>query len=72
MKAYAVDWRTPIALGLLTASGLLSALVSDGIGDVWSWVALAAPLVVAVFCIWRRSSTKPVFVLRNRPTDDEQ
>jgi hypothetical protein len=40
-------WRAPISLGLLTASGLLSALVSDGIGDVWSWIALATPLAVA-------------------------
>jgi hypothetical protein len=72
MKSYAVDWHTPIALGMLTASGLLSALVSDGIGDAWAWIALAAPLVVAVFCIWRRRIAKPSFVLRNRPTDDEQ
>jgi hypothetical protein len=51
----AVDWRAPIALGVLTASGLLSALVSDGIGDVWAWIALAAPLAVAVVCMRRRS-----------------
>ena len=48
-------WRAPILLGVLTASGLLSALVADGIGDVWSWIALAAPLAVAVFCMRRRS-----------------
>jgi hypothetical protein len=58
MKARAaVDWRAPIALGVLTASGLLSALVSDGIGDVWSWLALAAPLAVATYCIWGRSKS---------------
>jgi hypothetical protein len=72
MKAHAVDWRTPIALGMLTASGLLSALVSDGVGDAWSWIALATPLVVAVLCIWPRRSAKPAFLLRNRPTDSER
>ncbi len=50
-------WRAPIALGLLTASGLLSALISDGIGDVWSWIALASPLVVAAWCVRRRSDS---------------
>jgi hypothetical protein len=43
----------PLVLGVLTASGLLSALVSDGLGDVWSWIALAAPLAVAVYCMRR-------------------
>jgi hypothetical protein len=52
--AKTVDWGAPMALGLLTASGLLSALVADGIGDVWSWFCLAMPLVVAAYCIWRR------------------
>jgi hypothetical protein len=47
-------WRVPIVLGLLTASGLLAALVSDGIGDVWSWIALASPLAVAAWCLRRR------------------
>jgi hypothetical protein len=69
MKAHAVDWRTPVALGMLTASGLLSALVSDGIGDIWSWIALAAPLVVAVLCIWRRPAVKPAFSPPNQQTD---
>ncbi|QTD46361.1 hypothetical protein [Ottowia testudinis] len=39
-------WAWPIALGVLTASGLLSALVSDGWGDAWSWLALGAPVAV--------------------------
>lgn len=37
-------WGWPIALGLLTASGLLSALVSDTWGDVWSWIGLGGPV----------------------------
>lgn len=39
-------WAWPVALAVLTASGLLSALVSDHWGDVWSWVGLGVPLAV--------------------------
>jgi hypothetical protein len=39
-------WAWPIALGLLSASGLLSALVSDAAGDAWSWFALGLPVLV--------------------------
>lgn len=39
-------WGWPVALGLLCASGLLSALVSDGWGDAWAWLALGLPLAV--------------------------
>ncbi|GKS85753.1 MULTISPECIES: hypothetical protein [unclassified Acidovorax] len=49
-------WGWPIALGVLTATGLLSALVSDGWGDVWSWVALGVPV-----------ATMAWFGLRRRP-----
>ena len=64
IKPHGVDWRAPIALGVLTASGLLSALVSDGIGDVWAWIGLAAPLIAAGYCIWRRP--KPKSALRGK------
>ncbi len=47
-------WGWPIALGVLTASGLLSALVSDGWGDTWSWVALGLPVAVMVWFGWLR------------------
>ncbi|MBB4842340.1 uncharacterized membrane protein YjjP (DUF1212 family) [Paucibacter oligotrophus] len=39
-------WTWPVLLGLLSASGLLSALVSEGWGDVWSWFALGLPVAV--------------------------
>ena len=39
-------WLCPLVLGVLTLSGLLSALVSEGWGDVWSWLALGLPLAV--------------------------
>ncbi|MCW7536884.1 hypothetical protein OOT46_03325 [Aquabacterium sp. A7-Y] len=47
-------WRWPIALGLLSASGLLSALVSDGWGDAWSWLALGVPVLVMAWFGLRR------------------
>lgn len=39
-------WAWPIALALLTASGLLSALVSDDWGDAWAGFALGLPVLV--------------------------
>lgn len=47
-------WGWPIALGLLSASGLLSALVSDHWGDWWSWFALGLPVLVMVWFALRR------------------
>lgn len=46
-------WGWPIALGVLTASGLLSALVSEGWGDAWSWVGLGVPVAVMAWHAWR-------------------
>lgn len=43
-------WGWPLALGLLTAIGLVSALFSDhGPGDWLAWVALGIP---AAGCLW--------------------
>ncbi|MCD6076239.1 MAG: hypothetical protein K0R89_177 [Ramlibacter sp.] len=39
-------WTAPTVLGVLTLSGLLTALVSDGWGDVWSWIGLGVPVAV--------------------------
>lgn len=49
-------WLWPIALGVLTLTGLLSALISDGWGDVWSWIALGIPVAVITWfsCVSRR------------------
>lgn len=41
-------WGMPAALGMATGVGLIAALVSDGLGDLVSWVALAAPVVVGL------------------------
>ncbi len=47
-------WRWPVALGLVSASGLVSALVSDTWGDAWSWLALGLPVLVIAWCSLRR------------------
>jgi hypothetical protein len=41
-------WAAPTALALLSAIGLLAALLSDeGIGDLIAWVVLALPVAVS-------------------------
>jgi hypothetical protein len=47
-------WRWPAALALLSASGLFSALMSEGLGDVWAWIALGTPLAVAARHVIRK------------------
>ncbi|WCM95046.1 hypothetical protein M5C99_10175 [Acidovorax sp. NCPPB 2350] len=47
-------WGWPIALGVLTTSGLLSALVSEGLGDAWSWFALGVPVATMAWFGWVR------------------
>lgn len=39
----------PVLLGALTLSGLVSALLSEGAGDVWSWLALGVPVAVVAW-----------------------
>jgi hypothetical protein len=52
-------WRDvfgiPIALGLLSLAGLLSALLFDGAVRIFSWVAVASPLVVTCWVFLRRN-----------------
>lgn len=48
-------WGMPILLGLISASGLIVALLFDGIGDTVSWLALAAPVVTALWYGVRRT-----------------
>ncbi|GAA4342925.1 hypothetical protein GCM10023144_45370 [Pigmentiphaga soli] len=40
-------WRMPIALAVLTAFGLLAALLGTGIWHGTAWVALFIPIAVA-------------------------
>jgi hypothetical protein len=45
-------WGWPIVLGVLSGTGLVSALVADGWCDWWSWLGLGLPVVVAAWCWW--------------------
>ena len=47
-------WGAPIVLGIMTSIGLLSALLGDGLWDAVSAVMLAAPVLVAAWCAWKR------------------
>jgi hypothetical protein len=50
-------WPAPIALGAVSALGLIAALLSDAAGDVLAWFALAAPVCIIAWFITRRSAT---------------
>ncbi|GAN63001.1 hypothetical protein AA0313_1441 [Acetobacter indonesiensis NRIC 0313] len=62
LRAPVAVWPWPIALGLLTTFGLLSALLGQhGIWLLLSWAALSIPLIVTVICLiraWSRPSSK--------------
>jgi len=47
-------WGWPVALGLLSASGLVSALVSESWGDAWAWFALGVPVLTMTWHALRR------------------
>jgi hypothetical protein len=47
-------WGWPIVVGLLSTAGLVTALVGDGVWDVFSWLALALPVVISGLA-WMRS-----------------
>lgn len=49
MKTFLHIWLAPIILGVISAIGLLSALLGDDIWDVLSWLTLTLPLLVAVY-----------------------
>lgn len=49
-------WAWPIVMAVLTATGLVSALVSDHYGDWWSWLGLGVPVAVMV---WFACFAKP-------------
>jgi len=47
-------WAWPLVLGVLSLSGLLTALVSETWGDFWSWFSLGIPLAVMAWYGWLR------------------
>jgi len=52
------NWRAvyggPLVLGVLSVVGLLSALMSEGPGRYFSWLALGAPVALAAWFFARR------------------
>ncbi|KAA0684992.1 hypothetical protein FHW79_000839 [Azospirillum sp. OGB3] len=42
----------PVAIALVTAVGLIAALLDDGVVDAVSWAALSVPVLAAVWS-WR-------------------
>ncbi|MBA5868517.1 MAG: hypothetical protein GDA68_00705 [Nitrospira sp. CR2.1] len=46
-------WGMPVALGVATAVGLLSALLGDGLWDGVSWISLGWPIAVILRSIAR-------------------
>jgi hypothetical protein len=64
-KAPVRVWTAPIVLGVLTAVGLISALVSDSAGDVLAWLTVGAPVAVVLWYLPRRQRLPPT----SQPTD---
>lgn len=52
-------WGWPIAMGLLSGTGLGTALVSDTWGDWWSWIGLGVPMAVIAWFALRRTPGSP-------------
>jgi hypothetical protein len=46
-------FRVPLVLALVTAFGLLSALLGDDLWDMLSWLTMGVPLAVIGHC-WMR------------------
>lgn len=56
-RGFLALWGWPIALGVLTAIGLVSALFSDGgLGDMLAGVYLAIPMAAGIWHGWVRRS----------------
>ena len=52
-------WGWPLLIATVAVSGLVSALLSDGWGDVWSWLALGLPVGVSARCVVPRRGRDP-------------
>lgn len=51
-------WPVPILLGVISAIGLIAALLSEGLGDYLGWLTLAIPVAVVLWYAPRRKSRK--------------
>lgn len=52
-------FAVPLLLALLSAVGLVSALVGDGVWDVLSWLTLAVPIAIGAYCFARPRDPSP-------------
>ena len=58
-RSFRQVWLWPVVIALLSAAGLVSALLGDGVWDAVSWIALAPPnLLSALAC--RLGSGRPL------------
>ncbi|MCW5222136.1 hypothetical protein [Verminephrobacter aporrectodeae] len=48
-------WGWPLAMALLSATGLASALLFERWGDWWSWLGLGIPVAVIGWFSWPRA-----------------
>ncbi len=53
-RSIAQVFSAPAIIALVVAFGLVSALFGDGIWDAASWIALALPLVVVGFFLFKQ------------------
>jgi len=55
------NWRTvyggPLLLGVLSVAGLLTALLSEGAGRYFSWIAVGAPVALTAWFFAQRKRT---------------
>ena len=56
MKSTWAMWGWPIVLAVLTAAGLVGALMGNGRLDWVGWVGLGLPTMVAIWFGWRGRS----------------
>jgi hypothetical protein len=59
----------PMLLAALSAFGLVSALLGDGVWDVLSWITLAVSVAVIVRHVWFAGSGKVASIERGRGGD---
>jgi hypothetical protein len=50
-------WGKPLLIAFLSLSGLIAALVGDGIWDVYSWIALGIPVIWMIW-YWYNPASK--------------
>lgn len=48
MNSFSRLWSRPLLLALLSLSGLMAALIGDGVWDVFSWAALGIPVALMI------------------------